>query len=95
MEPIKVWIGLGFGALAILVAWFANTNFPTAVTAVNDAIAEAQIVLGFFGVAIGATTIGGTALANRAGVTFDQVRAPSFIGLLGAALLAAGWVQLP
>lgn len=85
---MKVLLGLALGVVAILAAWAANTWLAAEVTAVNEAIAEAQIVLGFFGVAIGATTIGGNALVKGdAGVSMDAIRAPALIGLLGAVLL--------
>jgi hypothetical protein len=90
MDSTKVILGLLVGIVAIFVAWVANTSFPTAVTALNAAVAEAEIVLGFLGITIGATTIGGTALetANRnTGLSMDQVRAPAVVGLLGALLL--------
>jgi hypothetical protein len=88
MDKGNLGAGLALGVIAIVVAWLADSFAPTVVTAVNAAIEEAQIVLGFFGVAIGATVIGGTALATRdAGVSLDAVRAPALVGLLGAVLL--------
>jgi hypothetical protein len=89
MTDKQVGAGLALGVIAIIVAWLGNTYAPSVVTAVNDAIVEAQIVLGFFGVAIGATVIGGTALNNarNADVSMEAVRAPALVGLLGAVLL--------
>jgi hypothetical protein len=95
MSNEKVGAGLALGISALVVAWAANTYAPDFVAAVNAAIDEAQIVLGFFGVAIGATVIGGTAIQKRdAGVTTEVVLAPALVGLLGAVLLLSA-TRLP
>ena len=95
MDWGKAAAGIGLGVLAIAVAWIGLEFVPTVVTSLNAAIAEAQIVLGFFGVTIGATTIGGGALRANGTLTTEQVRASGAVGLLGAALLLIGWLNVP
>ena len=94
MDWSKVARGLGLGALAIIVASAAIALIPDQVAFLNKAMAQAQLVLGFFGIVIGATTIGGAAISNTAADrSAENLRAPALVGGLGALLMAVGFAQ--
>ncbi len=89
---IRAFLTVAAGVIALLAAYWLNTNQASFVADVSAAIKTASAVLGFFGVTIGLGTIGAAAADTEGGfraLSVHKVAAPGILTVAGGLLLAA------